>query len=141
MESCRNIYLLERSKEKETMQNIIDQIIALTTKVNTLTADLNKAQTAVVKLNLAKLTAETVVETKTATLYAEGKVEGSNETARKANLANLLAVEIKAVADTEIALITAKSKATVTENNLRAVRDNINVYMAILKVQSGVSEG
>ena len=123
------------------MQNIIDQIIALTTKVNTLTADLNKAQTAVVKLNLAKLTAETVVETKTATLYAEGKVEGSNETARKANLANLLAVEIKAVADTEIALITAKSKATVTENNLRAVRDNINVYMAILKVQSGVSEG
>lgn len=140
MESCRNIYLLERSKEKVTM-NIIDQILDLTTKISAETTKLNKAQGIVVKITLAKVDAENLVETKTASLYAEGKVEGSNEATRKANLANLLATEMDAVKTAEYSLIKAKANVQVSENTIRAYRDSLYSLNTVLKVQSGISEG
>lgn len=140
MESCRNIYLLERSKEKVTM-NIIDQILDLTTKISAETTKLNKAQGIVVKITLAKVDAENLVETKTASLYAEGKVEGSNEATRKANIANLLSNEMDAVKTAEYSLIKAKANVQVSENTIRAYRDSLYSLHTILKVQSGVSEG
>lgn len=140
MESCRNIYLLERSKEKVTM-NIIDQILDLTTKISAETTKLNKAQGIVVKITLAKVDAENLVETKTASLYAEGKVEGSNEATRKANLANLLATEMDAVKTAEYSLIKAKANVQVSENTIRAYRDSLYSLNTVLKVQSGITEG
>ena len=140
MESCRNIYLLERSKEKVTM-NIIDQILDLTTKISAETTKLNKAQGIVVKITLAKVDAENLVETKTASLYAEGKVEGSNEATRKANIANLLSNELDAVKTAEYSLIKAKANVQVSENTIRAYRDSLYSLNTVLKVQSGISEG
>ena len=131
---------MERSTEKKTM-NIIDQILDLTTKISAETTKLNKSQGIVCKITLAKLDAENLVETKTATLFAEGKVEGSNEATRKANLANLLATDIDAVKVSETSLIKAKANVQVSENTLRAYRDSLYSLHTVLKVQSGISEG
>ena len=131
---------MERSTEKKTM-NIIDQILDLTTKISAETTKLNKAQGIVCKITLAKLEAENLVETKTATLFAEGKVEGSNEATRKANLTNLLATDIDAVKVSETSLIKAKSNVQVSENTLRAYRDSLYSLHTVLKVQAGISEG
>lgn len=121
--------------------NIIDQILDLTTKISAETTKLNKAQGIVVKITLAKVDAENLVETKTASLYAEGKVEGSNEATRKANIANLLSNEMDAVKTAEYSLIKAKANVQVSENTIRAYRDSLYSLHTILKVQSGVSEG
>lgn len=121
--------------------NIIDQILDLTTKISAETTKLNKAQGIVVKITLAKVDAENLVETKTASLYAESKVEGSNEATRKANIANLLSNEMDAVKTAEYSLIKAKANVQVSENTIRAYRDSLYSLHTILKVQSGVSEG
>ena len=120
--------------------NIIDQILDLTTKISAETTKLNKAQGIVCKITLAKLETENLVETKTATLFAEGKVEGSNEATRKANLTNLLATDIDAVKVSETSLIKAKSNLQVSENTLRAYRVRCIASTLYLKYKRGLAK-
>jgi hypothetical protein len=116
------------------MQTLIDQLTTSIANIAKQTTVVNKNQALVTTLTLAKLDAENNLESKTATLYADGLVQGSNEATRKAHLATLLVEEVKTVQVAETKIIKAKSQLAQSENTIRATRDTLYALQTILKV-------
>jgi len=116
------------------MQTLIDQLTTSIANIAKQTTVVNKNQALVTTLTLAKLDAENKLESKTATLYADGLVQGSNEATRKAHLATLLVEEVKTVQVAETKIIKAKSQLAQSENTIRATRDTLYALQTILKV-------
>jgi hypothetical protein len=116
------------------MQTLIDQLTTSIANIAKQTTVVNKNQALVTTLTLKKLTAENNLESKTATLYADGLVQGSNEATRKAHLATLLVEDVKAVQIAETEIIKAKSALAQSENTIRATRDTLYALQTILKV-------
>lgn len=116
------------------MQTLIDQLTATIANITSQTKLVNKHQALVSNLTLKKLDAENTLESKTANLYAEGLVQGSNEASRKAHLATLLVEEVKAVQVVDAEIIKAKSQLAQSENTIRATRDTLYALQTIMKV-------
>jgi hypothetical protein len=116
------------------MQTLIDQLTTSIANIAKQTTVVNKNQALVTTLTLEKLDAENKLESKTATLYADGLVQGSNEATRKAHLATLLVEEVKTVQVVETKIIKAKSQLAQSENTIRATRDTLYALQTILKV-------
>jgi hypothetical protein len=116
------------------MQTLIDQLTTSIANIAKQTTVVNKNQALVTTLTLEKLDAENKLESKTATLYADGLVQGSNEATRKAHLATLLVEEVKTVQVAETKIIKAKSQLAQSENTIRATRDTLYALQTILKV-------
>jgi len=116
------------------MQTLIDQLTTSIDNIAKQTLVVNKNQALVTTLTLEKLDAENMLESKTATLYADGLVQGSNEATRKAHLATLLVEDVKSVQVAETKIIIAKSKLSQSENTIRATRDTLYALQTILKV-------
>jgi hypothetical protein len=116
------------------MQTLIDQLTTSIANIAKQTTVVNKNQALVTTLTLEKLDAENKLESKTATLYADGLVQGSNEATRKAHLATLLVEEVKSVQVAETKIIKAKSQLAQSENTIRATRDTLYALQTILKV-------
>jgi hypothetical protein len=116
------------------MQTLIDQLTTSIANIAKQTTVVNKNQALVTTLTLEKLDAENNLESKTATLYADGLVQGSNEATRKAHLATLLVEEVKTVQVAETKIIKAKSQLAQSENTIRATRDTLYALQTILKV-------
>ncbi len=116
------------------MQTLIDQLTTSIANIAKQTTVVNKNQALVTTLTLEKLDAENNLESKTATLYADGLVQGSNEATRKAHLATLLVEEVKSVQVAETKIIKAKSQLAQSENTIRATRDTLYALQTILKV-------
>jgi len=122
------------------MQTLIDQLTTSIANIAKQTTVVNKNQALVTTLTLAKLDAENNLESKTATLYADGLIQGSNEATRKAHLATLLVEEVKTVQVAETKIIKAKSQLAQSENTIRATRDTLYALQTILKVTLPPSE-
>ena len=116
------------------MQTLIDQLTTSIANIAKQTTVVNKNQALVTTLTLEKLDAENKLESKTATLYADGLIQGSNEATRKAHLATLLVEEVKSVQVAETKIIKAKSQLAQSENTIRATRDTLYALQTILKV-------
>lgn len=116
------------------METLIAQLTDTVSKVATQTKIINDTQALVTSLTIQKLNAENTLESKTATLYAEGQVQGSNEASRKAHLNTLLVDEIKAVQVAETEIIKAKSLLAQAENTIRATRDTMYALQTIMKI-------
>ena len=116
------------------MQTLIDQLTTSIANIAKQTTVVNKNQALVTTLTLEKLDAENNLESKTATLYADGLVQGSNEATRKAHLATLLVEEVKTVQVAETKIIKAKSQLAQSENTIRATRDTLYALQTILKI-------
>jgi hypothetical protein len=116
------------------MQTLIDQLTTSIANIAKQTTVVNKNQALVTTLTLEKLDAENKLESKTATLYADGLVQGSNEATRKAHLATLLVEEVKTVQVAETKIIKAKSQLAQSENTIRATRDTLYALQTILKI-------
>jgi hypothetical protein len=116
------------------MQTLIDQLTTSIANIAKQTTVVNKNQALVTTLTLEKLDAENKLESKTATLYADGLVQGSNEATRKAHLATLLVEEVKSVQVAETKIIKAKSQLAQSENTIRATRDTLYALQTILKI-------